>query len=61
MVPDDVWEQATAHYDESQMAALVVAIASINAFNRVNAVTRQVSGELVGQWLGSRQPAERAA
>jgi AhpD family alkylhydroperoxidase len=60
-VPDDVWEQAAAHYDEAQLAALVIAVAAINAFNRVNAVTGQVSGDWVGQWVGRHQPAEQAA
>jgi AhpD family alkylhydroperoxidase len=48
-VSDQVWEEAARHYTEPQLAALVVAIATINAFNRVNAATRQISGEWVGQ------------
>jgi AhpD family alkylhydroperoxidase len=46
-VPDEVWDEAAGHYDERQLAALVVAIATINAFNRVNAATRQIGGEWV--------------
>jgi AhpD family alkylhydroperoxidase len=46
-VPDEVWNEAARHYSEPQLAALVVAIATINAFNRVNAATRQISGEWV--------------
>jgi len=45
-VPDDVWNEAARHYDEPALAALVLQIALINAFNRVNAATRQ----LAGQW-----------
>ncbi|HEY7693711.1 MAG TPA: carboxymuconolactone decarboxylase family protein [Gaiellaceae bacterium] len=60
-VSDDVWAEAAAHYDEPQLAALVIAIAAINAFNRVNAVTGQVSGEWIGRWVGRRAPAEQAA
>jgi AhpD family alkylhydroperoxidase len=60
-VPDDVWEAAAAHYDEAQLAALVIAIAAINAFNRINAATGQVSGDWVRQWVEQRQPAEQAA
>jgi AhpD family alkylhydroperoxidase len=45
-VPDDVWNEAARHYDEAALAALVLQIALINAFNRVNAATRQ----LAGQW-----------
>ncbi len=60
-VPDDVWEEAAAHYDEAQLAALVVAIAAINAFNRINAATGQVSGNWVSRLLGPGRPAEQAA
>lgn len=51
-VPDAVWGQAAHHYSEEQLAALVIAIASINAWNRLNAVTKQVGGEWVEQWIG---------
>jgi alkylhydroperoxidase family enzyme len=50
-VPDEVWDEAARHYDEPQLAALVLKIASINAWNRINAVTRQVSGDWVEQFL----------
>jgi AhpD family alkylhydroperoxidase len=60
-VPDDVWQEAAAHYDEAQLAALVVTIAAINAFNRINASTRQVTGEWVSQYVGQSEPAEQAA
>ena len=49
-VPDDVWNEAARHFDEIQMSALVVAIGLINLFNRLNAATRQVSGEWVAQY-----------
>jgi AhpD family alkylhydroperoxidase len=58
-VPDEVWEEAARHYDESQLAGLVLAIASINAWNRINA--RQITGEWVEQWIGRPEPAGRAA
>jgi AhpD family alkylhydroperoxidase len=45
-VPDDVWNEAASHYDEKALAALVIQIALINAFNRLNAATRQP----VGAW-----------
>jgi len=48
-VPDEVWDEATRHYNEPQLAALVVAIATINAYNRVNVATRQITGEFVDQ------------
>jgi AhpD family alkylhydroperoxidase len=43
-VPDAIWEEATRHYDEQGLAALVLMIATTNFFNRVNATTRQVAG-----------------
>ena len=48
-VPDEVWDGAARHYTEPQLAALVVAIAAINAFNRVNAATRQITGDYVAR------------
>ena len=44
-VPDDVWEDAARHYDEQELAALVLSIASINVWNRLNVATRQVAGQ----------------
>ena len=44
-VPDDVWADAARHYDEQELAALVLAIASINVWNRLNVATRQVAGQ----------------
>jgi AhpD family alkylhydroperoxidase len=44
-VPDDVWKEAASHYDEKALAALILAIASINVWNRLNVATRQVAGE----------------
>ena len=60
-VPDEVWEEAARHYDESQLAGLVVAIAGINAWNRINAATRQITGEWVDQWVSRTEPAGQAA
>ena len=39
-VPDDVWDTAAKHYDEKQLAGLVLWIATTNLFNRVNVTTR---------------------
>jgi len=44
-VPDDVWADAARHYDEQELAALVLAIASINVWNRLNVATRQIAGQ----------------
>jgi len=43
-VPDDVWDAAAAQYDEPQLAALVLQIASINVWNRLNIATAQQAG-----------------
>ena len=43
-VPDKVWAEAARHYDEAAMAALLVSIATINVWNRLNVATRQVAG-----------------
>lgn len=50
-VSDEVWANAAKHYDSDQLTALVVAIAGINAWNRLNAITRQPAGDYMpGQW-----------
>lgn len=43
-VPDEIWEEATRHYDEQGLAALLVMIATTNLFNCLNVPTRQVAG-----------------
>jgi len=43
-VPDEVYDEAAAHYDEQQLGALILSIAAINVWNRVNVSTRQVAG-----------------
>jgi AhpD family alkylhydroperoxidase len=43
-VPDEIWDQAVRHYDETALAALIIEIAIINAWNRFNAATRQPAG-----------------
>lgn len=48
-VSDELWDEAARHYSERELAGLVVAIATINAFNRVNATTRQITGDWVAQ------------
>jgi AhpD family alkylhydroperoxidase len=59
-VPDDLWEEARRHYDERTLAALLLAISTINVWNRLNAATRQVAGA----WRASaeaREAVERAS
>jgi AhpD family alkylhydroperoxidase len=43
-VPDEIWDEATRHYDEKGLAALLLMIATTNVFNRLNVSTRQVAG-----------------
>lgn len=43
-VTDAIWQEAAHHYDEAALAALLIAIASINVWNRLNVATRQVAG-----------------
>jgi len=43
-VSDEVWNEAARHYDEPALAALVIHIALINAWNRLNVTTRQIAG-----------------
>jgi len=43
-VPDAVWQEAARHYDEKGLASLLLTIAAINVWNRLNVSTRQVPG-----------------
>lgn len=43
-VSDEVWSEAARHYDEQRLAALVLCIANINVWNRLNVATRQIAG-----------------
>src|SRR5881227_1585902 len=40
-VPDEIWEEATRHYDEKGLAAIILMIAMTNLFNRVNITVKQ--------------------
>jgi AhpD family alkylhydroperoxidase len=44
-VPDAIWDAAAEHFDETQLGALVLNIATVNLWNRLNVATRQVAGE----------------
>ena len=41
--PDDIWNEAAKHYDERGLASLLVAIGTINVWNRLNVATKQVA------------------
>ena len=47
-VPDEIWDEAARHYDEPALATLVISIALINVWNRLNVTTRQVAGAWTG-------------
>jgi AhpD family alkylhydroperoxidase len=50
-VTDEAWANAAKHYDDEQLAALVLLIALINWYNRVNVITRNPAGNYEpGQW-----------
>ena len=53
-VPDEIWDEAARHYDERALASLVVAIATVNSWNRLNVTTRQVAGA----WMKSAEARE---
>jgi AhpD family alkylhydroperoxidase len=44
-VPDEIWDEAARQYDEQALATLIIAIANINVWNRLNVTTRQVAGQ----------------
>ena len=47
-VPDELWDEVTKHYSEPELAALLVSIATVNVWNRLNAATKQVAGSFAG-------------
>jgi AhpD family alkylhydroperoxidase len=49
-VPDEVWDDASQHYDETGLATLLLSIGITNLFNRFNVPTRQIAGDAA--WSG---------
>ena len=43
-VPDDVYDEAAKHFDEQALATLIMGIATVNLWNRLNAASRQIAG-----------------
>jgi AhpD family alkylhydroperoxidase len=43
-VSEDIWTNATKHYDENQLAAIILMIATTNFFNRLNTTIREQAG-----------------
>jgi len=50
-VPDEIWDEAVRHYGEPVLGALILSIATVNLWNRLNVATKQVAGE----WLKSAE------
>jgi AhpD family alkylhydroperoxidase len=48
-VTDEVWKEASRHFGEAALSALVMTIALANLWNRLNAATRQVGGDWIAQ------------
>src|SRR3954454_20420076 len=44
-VPDALWDAAAEHFDQTQLGALVLDIATVNLWNRLNVATQQMVGE----------------
>ncbi len=60
-VSDEVWNEAARQYDESALAALVLSIAAINTWNRLNVAVRQVAGPWTAQATGGEAEQGRRA
>ena len=43
-VPDPIWNEADKQFDEAELATLILAIAQINVWNRLNVAVRQPAG-----------------
>lgn len=50
-VPDAIWNEAARCYSPEGLSALVLAIATVNVWNRLNAATKQVSGPWTAQYI----------
>jgi len=48
-VSDAVWGEADKQFDEQELASLILAIANINVWNRLNVAVRQPAGVWKGQ------------
>jgi AhpD family alkylhydroperoxidase len=48
-VSDEVWQEASRHFSEPALSALILTIGTANLWNRLNAATRQVSGDWVAK------------
>jgi AhpD family alkylhydroperoxidase len=58
-VPEAIWAEAARHYDEHALAGLVLAIAAINLWNRLNVTTKQVASPDLVKYAEKPQWEER--
>ena len=57
-VPDAIWDEAAARFDEEELGHLVVVIASINAWNRLQITTKAEPGHYQpSDFEGAAEPA----
>ena len=52
-VTDEVWQEASRHFNEAALGALVMTIAVANLWNRLNAATRQIGGDWIAQHVSA--------
>jgi AhpD family alkylhydroperoxidase len=60
-VPDRLWEEVVHHFPEREQAFLVLGIATMNLYNRVNVATRQVATEWSAKDAAGAAPQSAAA
>jgi AhpD family alkylhydroperoxidase len=60
-VPDEIYDEAARHYNERELGALILAIANINVWNRLNVATKQVAGEWIKSAEAQKWKEEHAA
>jgi AhpD family alkylhydroperoxidase len=56
-VPDTIWNEAARHYDEQELATLVLLISTANLFTRLGTATRQGADGPKGE--GGTRPSNR--
>ncbi|GAA1570300.1 carboxymuconolactone decarboxylase family protein [Kribbella sancticallisti] len=47
-VTDEIWDEAADHFDEQQLAAIILMISLTNLFNRINTTIREPAGATWG-------------
>ena len=60
-VPDEIYDEAARHFDERELGALILAVANINVWNRLNVATKQVAGEWIKSADAQKWREERVA